>query len=110
MTVIAQVNPLDQPAICAGPGWCDEHIDDPPSGALHRRSLGRFRDSLGQRVLSLSLEQEDGTSGPGVPRISVEWSGDGSILDGSAELELSTAESYAYSILSLVAESRTRQR
>lgn len=90
------------------PSWCTS--PDAAVEHLHSRDLaetwGATSRPYGESKLGLALEAEDGDGESCEPRINVQFSADGVLVDGSAALRLSTAESYAYAILRLVAEGR----
>ncbi len=91
------------------PNWCE--VLNPASEHLHSRDVpdtwGATGSVYGEAKLGLALEREDGEDGAGEPRINVQFSSDGVAVDGSASLRFASAESYAYTILRLVAEGRS---
>ncbi len=92
-----------QPNAC--PGFCDFPM--PNLEHVHSRDIkeawGATSAQYGEAKLGLALEQEDGEP---EAKVNVQFSRDGVTLDDSISLPFGTAESYAYTILRLVAEGR----
>lgn len=82
------------------PSWCDGHSD----GTLaHTRDLpATWGGAANGQVLGLSLERVDSEHGEGAPKVIVQLSRDGVIVDEERPLGLAAAEDYAVAILRLV--------
>lgn len=86
------------------PIWCDGHTAD---AEIHSRDLPGVWGAVDRGpVLGLALERADDHLGAGSPRISVQISHDGVLVDDELSLGLVVAEDYAVSILRLVAAGR----
>ncbi|MGK5682458.1 hypothetical protein [Actinoplanes sp. URMC 104] len=82
------------------PSWCDGHTDGSP---VHARDLpGVWGNPSNGPVFGLALEREDSNDGPGVPRIVLQVSLDGVLVDMATPLVSAVAEDYAVSMLRLV--------
>lgn len=82
------------------PAWCDGHE---VGSEVHTRDLpGTWGDAAGGPVLGLALERVDTERGPGVPRIVVQVSHDGVVVDHAVALGTASAEDYAISFLRLI--------
>ncbi len=102
-TPATQVITTSQAGTC--PDFCDFPV--PQLEHVHSRDVadtwGATSNQYGEAKLGLALEQEDGEP---EAKVNVQFSRDGVTLDDSISLPFGTAESYAYTILRLVAEGR----
>lgn len=91
------------------PHWCDGHD---PADNFHVHDLPRtWGDPDDGPVLSLALQREDTADGPGLPRIDVQVSVDGILIDLSLRLGIAEARDYARTMADMAdaAEQRSIQ-
>jgi hypothetical protein len=88
---------------CASWRWCDGHARQP--AGLHQHEVEQaWREHPGGPELSIALEAHDEDGDP--PRLAVNFSQDGEIVDGCVSMPFAQAESYAHAILAAIAQAR----